>query len=200
MDRFRNAAAGDLRARLGLDGREVLLYVGRIAREKGLDLLLRAFAQVHARRPQTRLLLIGSGPYKDGAEHLRDKLGLNATVIFVGAVPYAEIAPYYAAADLFVFSSTTETQGLVLLESLAAGTPVVAVSAPGAADVLKDGGGHLTEATDDDFAQGIVRVLEDEAQLSRLRQEAPAVAERYSIDAATRLMIEVYEHVVRSRA
>jgi glycosyltransferase involved in cell wall biosynthesis len=196
LDRFRDAAAGDLRARLGLENREVLLYVGRIAREKGLDLLLRAFAQVHARRPQTRLLLVGSGPYQDGAEHLRDKLGLDAAVIFVGAVPYAEIAPYYAAADLFVFSSTTETQGLVLLESLAAGTPVVAVSAPGAADALKDGGGHLTEATDDDFAQGIVRVLEDEGQLSKLRQEAPAVAERYSIDATTRLMIEVYEKVL----
>jgi glycosyltransferase involved in cell wall biosynthesis len=200
FDRFRGAVAGDLRARHGLENREVLLYVGRIAREKGLDLLLRAFAQVHARRPQTRLLLVGSGPYRDGAEHLRDKLGLDAAVTFVGAVPYAEIAPYYAAADLFVFSSTTETQGLVLLESLAAGTPVVAVSAPGAADVLKDGGGRLTEATDDDFAQGMLRVLEDEGQLSSLRQEAPAVAGRYSIDATTRLMIEVYEQAVRSRA
>jgi glycosyltransferase involved in cell wall biosynthesis len=73
-------------------------------------------------------------------------------------------------------------------------------SAPGAADVIKDGGGYLTEATDEGFAQGILRVLEDEGQLSKLRQEAPAVAERYSIDAMTSLMIEVYEHVVRSRA
>ncbi len=76
LDRFRNAKAGDLRTRLGLEDREVLLYVGRIAREKGLDLLLNTFAEVHARRPQTRLLLVGSGPYLEGAEALREQLSL----------------------------------------------------------------------------------------------------------------------------
>ena len=181
LDRFRDAAAGDLCTRLGLEDREVLLYVGRIAREKGLDLLLNTFAEVHARRPQTRLLLVGSGPYLEGAEALRGQLSLGEAVTFVGPVPYAEIAPYYAAADLFVFSSTTETQGLVLLEALAAGTPVVAVSAPGAADIIKNGGGRLTEASQASFAQGILRVLEDEVERSKLRQEAPAVAEHYSI-------------------
>ena len=200
LDRFRSARPGEVRARFGLEDREVLLYVGRIAREKGLDVLLRAFAEVHGRRPQTRLMLVGIGPYLEDAVHLRNELGLREVVTFTGAVPYAEIAPYYAAADLFVFSSTTETQGLVLLEALACGTPVVAVSAPGAADVLKDGGGHLTGASDGAFAQGILRVLEDEEEMSKLRREAPAVAECYSIDATTGRMIEVYEQTVRSRA
>ncbi len=195
LARFQTAGPGQVRSQLKLEGEEMLLYVGRIAEEKGLDMLLSAFAVVHAQRPQTHLVLVGSGPYETEAMELVHQLGLHDSTTFVGAVPHAEIAPYYAAADLFVFSSTTETQGLVLLEALAAGTPVVAVKAPGAVDVIESGGGRLTEADEDDLAQGIVQVLGQDGELERLALEGARVVERYSIAAATERMLAVYEQV-----
>jgi len=195
LERFRNAGPGEVRSSLRLQGKEILLYVGRIAKEKGLDMLLSAFARVHACRPQTHLVLAGTGPYESVAMELVHQAGLQDAVTFVGAVPHAEIAPYYAAADLFVFSSTTETQGLVLLEALAAGTPVVAVKAPGAMDVIESGGGRLTEADEDDLARGIVQVLGQDGELERLALEGARVVERYSIAAATERMLAVYEQV-----
>ena len=195
LERFGAAGSGEVRSCLNLQGREMLLYVGRIAKEKGLDMLLSAFAVVHAQRPQTHLVLVGSGPYEAEAMDHASQADLQDAVTFVGAVPHAEIAPFFAAADLFVFSSTTETQGLVLLESMAAGTPVVAVKAPGAVDVIENGGGRLTEADSDDLARGIVQVLSQEGELERMAQDAARVVKRYSIAAATERMLAVYEKV-----
>jgi len=195
LERFRVAAVGEVRERYGLRDAELLLYVGRIAKEKGLDLLLEAFRVVHARRPKTRLMLVGKGPYEEEAQALARQLGLGEAINFVDAVPHEQIPAYYRAADLFVFSSTTETQGLVLLESMAAGTPVVAVEAPGAVDLIS-GGGLLTRAESADLARGILEVLSRPDELERLARQAETVAARYSISSATDRMLAVYQQVL----
>ena len=140
-------------------------------------------------------MLVGKGPYEEGAQALAQQLGLGEAVTFVGAVPHEKIPAYYRTADLFVFSSTTETQGLVLLESLAAGTPVVAVEAPGAVDLIS-AGGLLTRPDSTDLARGILEVLSQPDELGRLARQAETVVERYSISSATERMLAVYERVL----
>jgi 1,2-diacylglycerol 3-alpha-glucosyltransferase len=189
-------AGGDpvfIHQRYASGGEELLLYVGRLSKEKGVTLLLRAFARVHSQRKQTRLLLVGRGPYRDELQQEVRKLALGSNVVFIGAVPHEQVRDYYAAADLFVFSSTTETQGLVLIESMAAGVPVVAVDAPGAADVLEAGGGVLTEATEERLAQAILEVLSVKGRRNELGEQALKTVARFSITEATRRLVAAYQ-------
>jgi len=180
-------------AELGLRDSEALLYVGRIAGEKGLDFLFRAFARIAAERPQVRLLLVGEGPGEGELQELARELDIDDRVIFCGAVPHSEVPHYAAAADLFVFSSVTETQGLVLIEAMAAGTPVLAVEAPGSQDVLDEGGGLLVPKRERVFADAVVDLLRDRQRLEALGRQAARVAQRYTISAATERLSAVYE-------
>ena len=185
-----------VRSALGLEEAELLLYVGRLAGEKGLDFLLRVFAKVVAERSQVRLLLVGKGPEKDDLREKVQELGLGERVVFAGAVPHSEVPHYAAAADLFVFSSVTETQGLVLIEAMAAGTPVVAVEAPGSVDVLGEGGGLLVPMQEDAFANRVLELLADEPRRQAMGEKAARVVQRYTVSAATERLLKVYEAAV----
>jgi len=183
-------------AALGLEDAEVLLYVGRLAEEKNLDLLLRAFARIVAARPQARLVLVGKGPHERGLRCAAQKLGLGERVIFTGPIPHGEVPHYAATADLFVFPSMTETQGLVLIEAMAAGIPVVAVEAPGPVDVLSEGGGLLVPAQEDAFASAVLALLADEPRRRALGREAAQAAQRYAVPVAIARLLAVYEEAI----
>ncbi len=185
-----------VRAALGLENAELLLYVGRLAEEKNLDFLLRAFARIVTARPQARLLLVGKGPRERRLRRMAQKLDLGEQVIFTGAIPHDEVPHYAAAADLFVFSSVAETQGLVLIEAMAAGTPVVAVETPGPMDVLAQGGGLLVPGREDGFAEGVLGLLADEPRRRALGEQAARAARRYDILAATARLLTVYETAI----
>lgn len=185
-----------IRQKFGLDKYELLLYIGRVAREKGLDLLVNAFAKVVAARPQARLLLVGSGPYRRTLESLVHRRGLSRMVTFTGVVSHEEIPDYAAAADLFVFTSVMDTQGLVLVEAMAAGVPAVAVEAPGPIDILAGGGGLLVPADQDAFAQAVLTLLEDEVRRKEMGEEAFRLAQPYAVSATTNKMLAVYEEAI----
>ena len=198
LQKFRDIQPEKVRARFGLEGKEVLLFVGRLAREKGLDMLLQAFTLIHKQRPEVRLLLLGRGPYEDALKAKLAKLGFQDFVVIAGAVPHEEVPGYYAAADLFVFPSTTETQGLVIIEAMAAGLPIVAVRAPGAVDVLTEGGGVLTENKPELFAREVVDILAAPGRQKELSKDALQAVERYSISDATARMLHAYETALAS--
>lgn len=125
----------DLRRACGASpGSRILLFISRLAREKNVDLVLRALAQSPDR--SLYLVLGGEGPAREALEALARELLITDRVSFVGSVARAALPDLYAAADAFVFPSASETQGLVLAEALAAGTPVIAVDAPQTRDVL----------------------------------------------------------------
>ena len=196
LSAYDGLAPGHIRADLGLQDVEVLLFVGRIAGEKGLDFLLRVFARVVAERPRARLLLVGDGPGEDDLRKMARELGIGDRVVFCGAVPHSEVPHYAAAADLFVFSSVTETQGLVLIEAMAAGTPVVAVEAPGSKDVLDEGGGVLVPLRENVFAEAVIDLLRDRQRLEALGRQAARIVRRYTIPSATERLVSVYEAAV----
>jgi glycosyltransferase involved in cell wall biosynthesis len=196
LARYKEKDSKRIRQEFGLDKYELLLYIGRVAKEKGLDLLVNAFAKVIAERPQARLLLVGGGPYRRALESLVQRHGLTEKVIFTGVVPHEEIPDYTAAADLFVFTSVTDTQGLVLVEAMAAGVPAVAVEAPGPIDILAGGGGVLVAAEEDAFVQAVLTLLEDEVRRKEMGQEALRLVQPYAISETTNKMLAVYEEAI----
>jgi glycosyltransferase involved in cell wall biosynthesis len=195
--RFAHPDPQRVRQRHGLHGKKVLLYLGRIAPEKDIDFMIRAFSRVAAQRPDTVLLIVGRGPNVESLQELAGDLQLQDRVRFSGAIPYEDVPHYMAAADLFIFTSRAETQGLVLLEAMAAGTPVIATRGAGVDDVLADNeAGVLVRADERAFADAVLTTLTDPGRLESMRQAAFEASQRCSVGAATERLLQVYEQVV----
>jgi glycosyltransferase involved in cell wall biosynthesis len=180
--------------------RPMLLYVGRVAHEKNLDFLLRMFATVRRRIPAAVLVVCGEGPALPHLHRLARDLALGDAVRFVGYLDRERDLPgCYAAADLFVFASRTETQGLVLLEALAAGTPVVALAALGTRDVLAGCQGAAIAPDDEPgFAALVVALLRDPERRAALAAGAPADAARWSAPTMARRLEALYARLLRA--
>ena len=138
LDRFHQADGEMIRARHELDG-PVILHVGRIVQEKNLDLLVTAAQRILKEKPDAMFLIVGEGPYTDAVQQHVEKQGLTEHFLFTGFVPDEELPDYYAAADVFAFPSTYETQGIVAIEAMAAGMPVVAAAARALPELITDG-------------------------------------------------------------
>lgn len=153
----------------------------RLGKEKNLSFLLRAAAHLKEHfSTDFRLLVLGDGPEKDALQKERDALFLKDHVIFTGAIPNEELMHYHNACDAFLFASKSETQGIVLLEAMAGQSPVIALSAPGVSDVVKDGyNGFLTEEEEGAFAEAVFHCMQDADLLTRLQSGAWSTALSY---------------------
>ena len=186
------------RIRLGFQpNQRILLYVGRLAREKNLDTLLEACAIALSANQNLRLVLVGDGPYRDSVTDLARKLGIGDRVQFAGFVPRIEVDIYYAAADLFVFTSITETQGLVLQEAMRYGLPSVTVFGGGASEVIVEGENGIVSKNDPiQFASDVIRTVTDSSLLNKLQVGASRSAEEHSITAMADQVLAVYRGVL----
>jgi 1,2-diacylglycerol 3-alpha-glucosyltransferase len=141
--------------------KQMLLYVGRVAHEKNIGFLLKVVRRLSVQQPDILLVVAGEGPAEGSLHQLVRALGIEKNVQFIGYLDRnTELNACYKAADIFVFASKSETQGLVLLEAMAQGTPVVAIAELGTASILIEGqGAHI--ATEDEivFAQKINDLL-----------------------------------------
>jgi glycosyltransferase involved in cell wall biosynthesis len=189
------AARKMLRAKWGIaENEKVLLYAGRLSKEKNIHFLLDAFQRLD--RKDVRLVLIGGGPLEKELRHKKHK-----HILLIGEVKYPEILSYYCAGDIFVFSSLTETQGLVLAEAKAAGLPIVALFAGGLVETVRSGvDGYLVQRNKDVFVSHIERLLEDEA----LRQNMSAAAredaaERFSSFNVAKKFENLYNSLIRKK-
>jgi D-inositol-3-phosphate glycosyltransferase len=179
VDDFAPRAVSAVRQRLGLRGKRVVLYVGRLERLKGADTLLETVAEL-ATRPgfdDVHTLLVGAdsgdgqrqsghpGGERGRLEALAASLGVSQRVTFLGALPHADLADLYSLADVCVVPSRAETFGLVALEAQASGTPVVAAAVGGLLDIVEDGvTGFLVRGREPrDFAGRIARILDSTA-------------------------------------
>ncbi|MCX6806867.1 MAG: glycosyltransferase [Candidatus Berkelbacteria bacterium] len=127
----------DARIALGLPiDKLILLYCGRVTKEKNLDMLIDAFEYVSNRRDDVILVIVGEGFYLSGLKRKVIEKGLKEKVYFVGVIPPDEVWKYYAAADIFVFPSISEVQGLVVQEAMSTGLPVVVVQEGGASEIV----------------------------------------------------------------
>lgn len=165
LHKFRGSRENWLRKHYDLPAEnKILLFVGRLTREKNLQYLIEAFTLVKRDMPNTSLVLTAQGPLEEELKKLVLDLGMNleVDVIFTGAQPFDTLVDIYYSSDLFVFSSLTETQGLVLIEAMAAALPVVAVRASGVQDMVDHGiDGILTECNQEEFARAVIGILSD---------------------------------------
>lgn len=171
----------------------VLLSVGRLGKEKNLDLLLEAFAKFTGGWPHARLLIVGDGPHRTELEQRARTLALGDRVVFLGAVEQRDLGPYYRNADLFVFTSITETQGLVIVEALAHGLPVVAVDCPVTREIIVGDAGMLTQEDAAMFAAALDEFLsKSAAQRASHGEAARRAAEPFGVDALAQRLEGLY--------
>ena len=163
-------------------GAPVLVAVGRLIRQKGFDLLLRALAKCRAAGRKARLVIVGDGPERAALNAVAHELAIADRVLFAGFI--ADPAPYYAHGDVFVLPSRWEGFGHVIVEAMACGLPVVAFDCPyGPADILGSGEGGVLVPPEyvDALAAAIDRLLDAPAERARLASGAAGVAERFSL-------------------
>ncbi len=201
LNRFSPMPRGQARAALGLaPNQKILLFVGRIQRLKGLEVLVRAFARLGDL--DARLLVVGGQPGTSPEsreiarlQHLVAKLGIEDRTGFVGAVAHEQLPLYYAAADVTVMPSSYESFGLVAVESLACGTPVVATRVGGLTSIVHDGETGLLVPWRDAqmFAESLRRVLEDTDLRRRLAANARESVLGYGWDRIADEHLALYE-------
>jgi len=203
LDAFAGGDGSGFRARLGLAAdRPVMLLVSRIAHEKNIAFLLRVLAEVARRVPTVLFVLAGEGPALPGLRRAAAEARLENHVLFVGYLDRrGPLLDCYRAADVFVFASRTETQGLVLLESLALGVPVVSTAVLGTKEVLANAAGALVVREDvDEFAAAVTRVLSEPALRAKLASSGREFVERqWSSREMARRLLALYEELVRTK-
>ncbi len=180
--------------------RPVLLFLGRVAHEKNIGFLLKAVACVKKEIPDVLFVIAGEGPARTTLEQEAKTQGLNDNVQFIGYLDrQTELNDCYRAADIFIFASRTETQGLVLLEAMAQGTPVVSTAELGTLDVLKNGAGVWVAREElADFSGKIIRMLTDGEARNSLGDLGREYAREWSASRQAERMAEFYSTVINS--
>jgi glycosyltransferase involved in cell wall biosynthesis len=195
-ERFQPGRRNGFFDKLGLGRNFKLLYVGRVSREKGLDVLAEAYRTMHAHRPDIRLIIVGDGPY---LEEMRAQLS-GLPVVFTGYLKGAALAEAYAGAELFVFPSATDTFGNVVLEAQASGVPVVVTSSGGPRESMLPGRTGLVVPPGDAraLALAVLELALDQDRLGAMSREARLHAAKTSFDQAFLKTWDIYAQVVRS--
>lgn len=200
MNEFSNMDRTWLRREYNIsDDYKILLHLGRLGKEKNVGFLLKSYNEILKTHPKTKLVIVGDGPERQDLQEEATQKGLT-DVLFTGPLSRQRVVDSYAGADIFIFASTTETQGLVLGEAKAAGLPSVAVKALGAAEMVQDGvDGFLTPLSQELFTARILQLLENDGLRKVMAERALIEAEKISSTAMAKKLLSVYEDEVRCK-
>ena len=182
----------EIRKKHGLNkGDFVILYVGRLGQETSVDVLIEAHQEL-AREYKAKLLIVGDGPDMDTYKNLVHKLKIDDNVIFTGKVPWTEVTLYYQIADIFATASKSETQGLTVIEAMAASLPVVAVDDESFRNVIIDGlNGHLFD-TKKEYKKYVKSFIDEPSKLQQFSKQARINADTYSSKYFAERVLDVY--------
>jgi glycosyltransferase involved in cell wall biosynthesis len=197
LEHFARGDGAGFRRQLGIPEEAwVIGHLGRLAPEKNLEFLAQSVADVIRHDQRAHFLVVGTGPSEAAIREIFSRSGLTAQLHLAGILEQQELAGALHAMDLFAFASTSETQGMVLTEAMAAGLPVVALDAPGAREVVKDGhnGRLLSEATPAAFSAALQWVADLPPEQRRaLQQAALATAEVFSMPRSAEKALASFE-------
>ena len=197
---YQQADAGNIRQELGWGEDKVLISIGRLAKEKNFETLITAVQPILQQREDVRLVILGEGEEREGLEALAAELGIDDRVNLVGNVPFSAVPTYLKAADLFCFASVTETQGLVTLEAMAAGLPIVAVDATGTSDAVSHGvEGLLTPNDSAAMSVALKQALDDEGLRQKLAAAAVHKAADFDQKKQAKRLLSVYEEAMEAK-
>ncbi len=195
---------------------KILISVSRVGKEKNVEFLIKAFAEIlnpvrdsegkekaqkeHIsngvkKRDDVLLLIVGDGPFLEQLKKIAQNLKIAKSIIFTGRIPHGKIPAFYQSADIFLFASLTETQGIVILEALACGLPVVVLKDDAFAGVVIDGqnGFLVREQSPKLFAQKITNLLENPSLYKKFSIKAIKTAQNFSERSAAKKLIEIYK-------
>jgi 1,2-diacylglycerol 3-alpha-glucosyltransferase len=199
---FATADGRRFRERHGIpDDATVVGHVGRLAVEKNLDYLAEAVAQHLVHWPETRFLVVGDGPARDGIKAVFKRHRVADRLVMPGRRTGRALREAYRAMDVFAFASLSETQGMVVAEAMSAGLPVVALNAPGVCEVVRDEiNGRLLEAdtTVAGFARALGRLVDDASRREELAAGARRTAQEFSRERFAARMLGFYDEVCRN--
>ena len=177
----------------------LLLFVGRVAHEKNIDFLLHAFKYIAKENKSIKFLITGEGPAFEHIQKLIKNLNLEHSVILTGYLEAdQELLNCYASSDMFIFSSKTETQGLVLIEAMAQGLPIVALAENGTKSILENNPGAIIAKDDPkEFAKTCLTLLNNKKKLSQMSMKAKKEAkQKWGSVVQTEKLIALYEEVI----
>ena len=182
-------------------GQALLCSVSRLAVEKNIDFLIRGLCAVKENtQTKFKCIIIGDGPERASIEKLIDDLSLRNEVTLIGKVNPGDIAEYYQASDLFVFSSLSETQGMVLLEAMAGSCPVVCVKSSGTDDVVENGfNGYKTPEDTEEWSKKIIYLLENRDVLEMMSSNAFSYSKDFSLDKMAERVEMFYKKLIAAK-
>lgn len=204
FNRFQGIDPGEvanLRRSLGISDEKVLISVSRLSTEKNIDFMIEAAASLKRLSPVPfRFLLIGDGNERQRLQQRIAQLQLGDSVTLLGSVPPDEMPAYYKLGDAFLFASKSETQGMVILEAMAASLPVVAVRSSGIDDVVQQGiNGFKTAENQEAWQERVLQLLRDDALREKLGANALEFARQFSIDNFARDVNLIYARVLAAQ-
>jgi glycosyltransferase involved in cell wall biosynthesis len=192
-----DAPDSPLRSNLAPNGEILLCTVSRLAAEKNIFFLLKCIRHIKEYSSVPfHCAIAGEGPERAGIRAYIREAGLDGTVTLLGKIPPDKVADIYRAGDLFIYASTSETQGMVLLEAMAGHCPVVAVSSGGIDDVVIDGyNGYRTHGDIGEWSHRVMELMEDPDKLQELSRNAFAYAQRFSVEMMAAQAAQIYQQV-----
>lgn len=202
LERFTSVAGvpeerNRIRELLGIENdAPTLVYVGRLAKEKSIDMILEAMPAIVRELPRARLLVVGDGPDRALLQEQARQAGLEQVVLFAGSRPWKDIPSCYGAGDVFVSASKTETQGLTVIEAMAAGVPVVVRDDPSFRSMVEHGTSGLLFNSMPELASQVVSVLKDASMAARLREGGSRMVRRYSAEAFGEAVESLYREAI----
>lgn len=199
--RVSRSAGQRLRKEYEIDPKDkILLYLSRIAKEKNIDFLLRAFKKISHNYPKCHLVLAGGGPEEDWCRARIKQYRIQNSVTMTGMVPKEEANELFGMADIFTFPSITETQGIVVAEAMASGTPPVAVGRMGPTDLINDGeDGYLTKLNIQDFSEKVLKLLKNDTLRKHFAEKGLERVDEFSTETSTNKLIKLYEKVIEKK-
>lgn len=197
-ENFDQEELSQLRKKLGLSKDQfTILFVGRLGKEKSIEVLIEAQKEL-AKKYNSKLMIVGDGPDMEHYQNMVQDLGIKNNVIFTGKVPWIEVTKYYQLADIFATASRSETQGLTVIEAMAASLPVVAVNDESFRNVVIDGlNGYLFE-TKKEYKDYVESLINDPVKLKQFSKQARINADQYSSKYFAERVLDVYQMAIDS--
>jgi len=200
LRKFSQGDGNIIRKRLGIPLNAVVAgCVSRLVLEKNLEFLSRSVAGYLKKESKAHFLLVGEGPLKDLIKKIYKEEGAEKRLHLTGVLKGQDLVDCYHAMDIFTFASLSETQGIVLVEAMAAGVPVVAVDAPGIREVVKDGynGRLIFGENQDNFSKAVAWCLnQPPGEFKRMKENAKATTKEFTADLCAKKMLKVYQDVM----
>lgn len=201
-EEFSNSDKNKIREKYGIKKDEILLLlVSRLTEEKNIHFIFSALADILKENVKTKFMLVGDGYLLSELKSKAKMAGLEDKIIFVGVAKREDIKNYYAAGDVFVYASRSETQGMIITEAMYVGLPIVAVRATGIESLVENGkNGILTSEDKTEFISAIKELIENKSLREKMAEESTKIAkERYTAKICAKKMLEVYSQSIKNK-